>query len=99
MDWKAQVSQGRAALSKSKKRPVIEADVDDPVFVALRAWRRTRAKAADVPAYVIFNDQTLRAVAAAKPSNRAQLGRLPGVGPVKLERYADEVLEVVAAAS
>ncbi len=99
MDWKAQVSQGRAALSKSKKRPVIEADTDDPVFVALRAWRRTRAKAADVPAYVIFNDQTLRAVAAAKPANRSQLGRLPGIGPVKLERYADELLEVVASAS
>ncbi len=96
MDWKAQVDQGRKALRRPK---AIEAEMDDPIFIALRAWRRSRAKAADVPAYVIFNDSTLRAVAAAKPKNRAQLGRLPGIGPVKLERYAEELLDVISEAS
>jgi superfamily II DNA helicase RecQ len=49
-----------------------------------------------VPAYVVFHDSTLAAIAKTRPATRTQLGRLPGIGPVKLERYADDVLRLVA---
>ena len=63
---------------------------------ALKTWRSNAARAAGVPAYVIFHDTTLAAVAEARPRNRTALLALPGLGPVKVERYGDAVLEVVA---
>jgi superfamily II DNA helicase RecQ len=50
-----------------------------------------------VPAYVVFHDSTLSAIAAAGPTSAAELAQLPGVGPAKLERYGEDVLEVVRA--
>jgi superfamily II DNA helicase RecQ len=49
-----------------------------------------------VPAYVVFHDATLASIAEERPMSRAALATISGVGPTKLERYADEVLEVVA---
>ena len=71
-------------------------DEDQEVFERLRAWRSAQAKAADVPAFVIFNDATLTAVASARPSSRAELLGLPGIGPVKVERFGDELLAIIA---
>ena len=61
--------------------------LDRPLFDALVEWRRDAARAAAVPAYVIFDNKSLRAVAAARPTDDQQLLSVPGVGPVKLERY------------
>lgn len=66
---------------------------------ALRSWRARTARATGVPAFVVFHDSTLAAVAEAKPRSRTQLLSLPGVGPVKAERYGDAVLAVVADAA
>ena len=63
---------------------------------ALKAWRSSAAKASGVPAYVIFHDTTLAAVAEAKPRDRAALLALPGLGPVKAERYGEAILALVA---
>jgi ATP-dependent DNA helicase UvrD/PcrA len=68
---------------------------DDPLFDRLRAWRAGRAKSDGVPAYVVFHDATLQAIAAARPADWADLAGISGVGPTKLERYAEEVLAVV----
>ena len=68
----------------------------DPLFEALRAWRRREAAAQGVPAYVIFQNDTLAAIAAAEPRDLAELSLIPGVGRSKLERYGEAVLEVVA---
>jgi DNA helicase-2/ATP-dependent DNA helicase PcrA len=68
---------------------------DDPLFDRLRAWRAGRAKTDGVPAYVIFHDTTLHAIAQRKPLDWADLAGVSGVGPAKLERYADEVLAIV----
>ena len=78
-----------------KKRSVVVTPTDGPLFERLRAWRKERSKTDGVPAYVVFPDKTLVAIADAKPSNRADLFTIDGVGPTKLERYADEVLEIV----
>ncbi|MEZ5340182.1 MAG: ATP-dependent DNA helicase UvrD2 [Acidimicrobiales bacterium] len=95
-DWKAGVATSRASLPKSVDRnPVDRNPVDDPVFDALREWRRKRAKGADVPAYVIFNDKTLRAIAKAQPTSKAKLASIAGIGPAKLERFGGEVIDLV----
>jgi len=71
---------------------------DESVFAALRAWRLERARTDSVPAFVVFSDATLEALAAARPASVAQLAGVSGVGPAKLARYGEEVLAVLAAA-
>jgi DNA helicase-2/ATP-dependent DNA helicase PcrA len=71
---------------------------ETPVFAALRAWRAERAKADEVPAYVVFHNTTLAEIAERSPRTLAELGRVPGVGPTKLERYGDDVLATLSRA-
>ncbi|HEX5937985.1 MAG TPA: HRDC domain-containing protein, partial [Actinomycetota bacterium] len=66
-----------------------------PLFERLKEWRRERARSDDVPAYVVFRDRTLAEIAERKPGDRTDLAEISGVGPAKLERYADEILEIV----
>jgi DNA helicase-2/ATP-dependent DNA helicase PcrA len=61
----------------------------------LREWRAERAKADNVPAYVVFHDSVLQAIAAARPATIGELAQISGVGPAKLERYGDELLALV----
>jgi len=68
----------------------------DPLFERLRRWRRDRAATDGVPPYVVFHDKTLAAIAEAHPTSPSALQEIAGIGPAKVERYADEVLEVVA---
>ncbi|HSR65404.1 MAG TPA: DNA helicase RecQ [Xanthomonadaceae bacterium] len=65
-------------------------------FDALRAWRAEVARTQNVPAYVIFHDATLRAIARARPADLAALARISGVGDRKLERYGQPLLEALA---
>jgi ATP-dependent DNA helicase RecQ len=65
------------------------------VFERLRAWRSERAKEQGVPAYVIFNDATLREIATTLPSSLAGLGKVSGIGETKLARYGQQVLDVL----
>ena len=68
---------------------------DSALLGALKQWRTATAKGAKVPAYVIFADATLEAVAAAKPLTHNDLLRLSGIGPVKVERYGAALLEIL----
>ncbi len=70
---------------------------DDAVFQSLRTWRGERARADKLPAYVILHDAALRAIARSRPDSVRRLATIPGIGPTKLDRYADELLELVAA--
>ena len=63
----------------------------------LKRWRLETARSAGVPAYVVFHDATLNAIASAKPASLADLLRVPGVGDSKLRKYGEEVLEVLRA--
>ncbi|WP_135467048.1 DNA helicase RecQ [Crenalkalicoccus roseus] len=69
----------------------------DALFEALRAWRRQEAAAQGVPAYVIFQNDTLAEIAARRPRGLGELAQLPGIGRSKLDRYGEAVLRVVAA--
>jgi DNA helicase-2/ATP-dependent DNA helicase PcrA len=63
-----------------------------PGFDALKAWRLTRAREDDVPAYLVFHNSTLEEIAARRPRSLDELAAVPGVGPAKLERYGKGVL-------
>jgi len=69
---------------------------DDPLFRRLREWRLETAREQSVPAYVIFSDATLQAIADTRPASRAEMAGIPGVGAVKLDRYGAAVLELCA---
>ena len=68
---------------------------EEQTFDALRQWRKDIALEADVPAFVVFTDATLTAIAEARPESLEQLATLPGVGPSKLEKYGEAVLAVL----
>ena len=72
-----------------------EPEGTDAVFEALRAWRTQQAKADGHPAYVVLKDVDLRAIAALRPRTPIELSRCPGIGPTKLERYGEAILEVI----
>jgi superfamily II DNA helicase RecQ len=68
---------------------------DPALEEALRLWRRERAGRDKVPAYIVFADRTLRAIASARPSSLAALRQVDGIGPTKLEMYGDDILAVI----
>ena len=70
-----------------------------PAVQALREWRLERARADEVPAYVVFHNPTLAEIAGAQPRTLAELAAVPGVGPAKLERYGGDVLAALVARS
>ena len=74
-------------------------DYDEAFYDLLRSWRLERARADSVPAYVVFTDATLEAIAVRRPSSRAELSAISGVGATKLERYSDAVIALVSGAS
>ena len=85
----------RGPLAPSRRGGRADGPPDSALLSALKQWRTAAAKGAKVPAYVIFADATLEAVAAAQPLTRTALLRLSGIGPVKVERYGDALLEIV----
>jgi DNA helicase-2/ATP-dependent DNA helicase PcrA len=84
-----------AATSGSKREAVAVSAEDAALFEALREWRRGVAAATAMPPYIVFSDRTLAAIATARPRTRAELAAISGVGPKKLDDYAEDVLGVV----
>ena len=72
---------------------------EEATFEALREWRREAAQEAGIPAFVVFTDATLVAIAEDRPPSLNRLATLPGVGPSKLEKYGEAVLKVLEAGS
>lgn len=68
---------------------------DKPLFDALTEWRLGEARAHELPAYVVCDNKTLAAIAADRPTTRTSLLEVPGIGPVKLDRYGEAILEIV----
>jgi DNA helicase-2/ATP-dependent DNA helicase PcrA len=67
-----------------------------PAVLALKEWRLARARAEEVPAYVVFNDRTLAELVTRAPRTIAELAAVPGIGPAKLERFGSELLATLA---
>lgn len=72
---------------------------DAQLFESLRTWRTAQASEQGVPPYVVFSDATLTGIVRARPTDRAALSEVSGVGAAKLERYGAAVLALVAEAA
>ncbi|TQF73673.1 ATP-dependent DNA helicase UvrD2 [Rhodococcus spelaei] len=70
-------------------------NLDAALFDALKAWRSAKSKELKVPAYVVFSDTTLTAIAEQQPRDDRALVTIPGIGAKKLERFGADVLAVV----
>lgn len=86
-----------AALSTAVDRKVgrcadCPSAVDEALFERLRAWRLETAREQNVPAFVVFTDATLTAIAETRPEDAGALAAVPGVGRMKLDRYGADVL-------
>jgi DNA helicase-2/ATP-dependent DNA helicase PcrA len=69
--------------------------IDAGALAALKAWRKERARADGVPAYVVFHDRTLEVLAGRLPQSDGELLQVSGVGPTKVERYGSDVVRVL----
>ncbi|NBW68086.1 MAG: DNA helicase RecQ [Betaproteobacteria bacterium] len=92
----ASKSKSRASGSVHKPTPTPLDATGQARFDALKAWRGEVAKSHNLPAYVIFHDATLAAIAKAGPADLDSLQGIAGIGVKKLEAYGQEVLRVVA---
>ena len=99
-------SAGGSASGRKGQRPgsaaarTALAELDEAAqlrFANLKAWRAEVARAHNLPAYVIFHDATLVAIAQLGPQSLIELEGVTGIGARKLEAYGAEVLRVVAA--
>jgi len=94
----ARSSRGGAGGGTAARAKPAEIDLSpeqEAVFDELRSWRGATAKEQGVPAYVVFHDATLRAIASAAPSSLGELAGISGVGESKLAKYGDGILEVL----
>ena len=92
------VARGTSARTRKPSAPVDLPAGDASLFEALRAWRTQVAREQGVPAYVVFADATLRALAAARPASLSALDAISGIGAKKKESYGQAVLAVIAEA-
>jgi len=90
---------GRVTASRTRKTSAADAlDAEDqPLFEALRTWRAATAREQGVPAYIVFGDATLRALAEHRPASVDALSGISGIGEKKRDAYGEAVLEVIAA--
>jgi DNA helicase-2/ATP-dependent DNA helicase PcrA len=85
---------GPRSRSRAVAEPVGEHDPE--LFEALRTWRQQVATETDKPAFTVLVDEALRAVAATRPTTVAELARVRGIGPAKIDRYGAALLAIVA---
>ncbi|MGH3133979.1 MAG: RecQ family ATP-dependent DNA helicase [Gaiellaceae bacterium] len=83
------------AAAAARIRTATRADVDEDLAARLRSWRLERSQEDAVPAYVVLHDTTLRELAALRPRTKGELTGVKGLGPVKVERYGDDLLGVI----
>jgi superfamily II DNA helicase RecQ len=68
---------------------------DAELFERLRAWRAEKARELSLPPYTIAHDRALREIAALRPTEMDQLLDVTGIGPVKIEKYGDDLLTLI----
>ena len=90
---KALVTAGERTIGRCSSCP---ATFDESFFDELKEWRMAHALERNVPAYVVFTDATLIAIAEQLPTDVESLSAIPGVGPAKLEAYGPELLRLIA---
>lgn len=89
-------ASGEGARTPGTARaPRVDPADRSPLSNALRAWRTERARTDAVAPFIVFHDSTIEAIAEHRPRSIAELRRVPGIGPTKLDRYGEEIIGVV----
>lgn len=91
---KGLVTPSERTIGRCMKCP---GEPNEMIFESLRAWRKERSLEKSVPAYIIFTDATLTAMAEIAPSDLDGLAAIPGVGPAKLTEFGGELLQIIHA--
>jgi DNA helicase-2/ATP-dependent DNA helicase PcrA len=86
-----------AAERKLGRHADCPATYDERTLVLLKEWRKQEAAEEKVPAFCVFTDATLMAIAEAKPGSAQALITIPGLGPGKVRKYGEQVLAILAA--
>jgi DNA helicase-2/ATP-dependent DNA helicase PcrA len=89
----------RAQLVRERSAAVAAVTAAPELVDTLKRWRKQRASADRVPAYIVLSDAHLEGIASRRPTTLAALARCTGIGPTKLERYGDEIVAVIAEAT
>ncbi|MEU2153934.1 ATP-dependent DNA helicase UvrD2 [Streptomyces sp. NPDC019396] len=84
---------GEMKLMRCEECP---SDMDEALYERLREWRSGQARELGQPAYCVFTDKTLMAIAEAVPGSEGELAAISGVGGRKLERFGADVLTLCA---
>ncbi|MDD4885631.1 MAG: DNA helicase RecQ [Thiomonas sp.] len=92
-------TNGSATSSGTRLAMQSMSSADAELFARLRAWRAATAKEHSVPAFVVFPDATLQAIALARPDSLDALRGISGVGDKKRDTYGAALLEVIAQAN
>ncbi|WP_205571357.1 ATP-dependent DNA helicase UvrD2 [Streptomyces sp. YIM 130001] len=90
---RALTGAGEVKLMRCEDCP---SDMDEALYERLHDWRGVQAKSLGQPAYCVFTDKTLIAIAEASPADPGDLARIPGVGVRKLNRFGTDVLAICA---
>jgi superfamily II DNA helicase RecQ len=94
---KAKTMASKAASGKTAVAvgaPVQLTAEGEALAARLREWRAAEARRLGVPAYLVLHDRTLKALAAARPKTPNQLLAIDGIGPAKVERFGETILEL-----
>jgi len=94
----ARTPRARTAAQKDQARTLLTGEHDVALFDALRDWRLEVARETDKPAYTVLTDATLAAIAEIRPSGIAELARVNGIGPAKIDKYGATILAIVSGA-
>ena len=86
-----------APAPKVRTRTETPAAGESPLWDALKEWRTGIARRDKVPPYVVMSDAHLKGIADRKPTTLGELAACPGIGPLKLERYGEDILGVIEA--
>jgi superfamily II DNA helicase RecQ len=95
-------SSGKSSGGKTSRGTPAEPEeltgADAALAAKLKEWRTAEAKRLRVPAYVVCHDRALHAIAAARPENLRQLLEVDGIGPAKVEKFGEAILEICRSA-
>jgi DNA helicase-2/ATP-dependent DNA helicase PcrA len=102
LSWTEKAPPSRFLVELGLARPAsmdlcgVQVEADPPGFEPLRAWRRERSRAEGRPAFAVFHNRVLAAIAGRRPRTLSELAEVPGVEAEKVERYGEEVLAVLS---
>jgi len=92
--WPAGSNQGQLIDTEDESRA---GEPPNPRLIEeLRSWRLTQARAQRIPAFRVFPDRTLNAIAQARPASEEEMLQVPGIGPRLLDKYGARILAIVA---